>query len=73
MGCCKDCKDRVPNPNCHSTCERYLKEFEERKELNEKQREERSIISTIIGNNIRRARSRSNNKILSTYISHRSP
>ena len=21
---CKDCKDRVPEPNCHITCQKYI-------------------------------------------------
>lgn len=24
ISCCKDCKDRVVEPNCHMTCEKYL-------------------------------------------------
>lgn len=33
MSCCKDCLDRTPH--CHGTCERYLKECEERKAMKE--------------------------------------
>lgn len=32
FGCCKNCKDRCVEPNCHTTCERYLKEIREAKE-----------------------------------------
>lgn len=34
--CPKDCPDRCPEPNCHTTCELYLKAVEEIKTVNEK-------------------------------------
>lgn len=33
---CKDCKDRVAEPNCHTTCKRYL---EEKAKYNEKKQQ----------------------------------
>lgn len=33
---CYNCKDRTVAPNCHMTCELYLKEVEENKRLRQK-------------------------------------
>ena len=29
---CNNCKDRVSEPNCHATCEKYLQFAKQRKE-----------------------------------------
>lgn len=31
---CKDCPDRVVQPNCHMTCKKYLKEVEDNNKIN---------------------------------------
>lgn len=31
--CCKGCTERTAIPNCHMTCEKYLKFAEERKKI----------------------------------------
>lgn len=36
MACCKDCTERVLG--CHSTCERYINECEERERLKQMQK-----------------------------------
>lgn len=71
MACCKDCKDRVPFPNCHSTCERYLNEVKEHKRINAKRLKEKLEVSTIMKNNKQRTNKRSHNDIMSTNKSHR--
>ena len=45
-GPCKDCEERVAEPNCHSTCEKYLifeAENEVYKEMLQKGREQDSL------------------------------
>lgn len=39
---CKDCPDRVVQPNCHSTCEGYLARRKKYDEANEKRFKENS-------------------------------
>lgn len=53
---CKDCPDRVPEPNCHITCEKYLT-F---KRLKEEQKSEQVKIAKMeqIQNDIERDRIR---------------
>lgn len=41
---CKDCPDRSVTPNCHSTCEGYLKRVEKRKEISKKRKGESDYI-----------------------------
>jgi hypothetical protein len=31
--CCKDCKERTIEPNCHNVCERYLAEKEKGRQI----------------------------------------
>lgn len=41
-GCpCKGCDDRVPDPNCHGSCERYIAWKAKQHEKNENARKER--------------------------------
>lgn len=35
---CKDCPDRVAEPNCHMTCEKYLAEKEKDEAIREARR-----------------------------------
>lgn len=46
---CKGCEDRVPYPNCHSTCERYIewnkRHLEEKEAKSKKESEERTFTS----------------------------
>lgn len=37
---CKECGDRVPEPNCHGYCDRYIAWQAENRERNEKNRVE---------------------------------
>lgn len=53
---CKDCPDRVPEPNCHMTCEKYLT-FKRLKE-EEKQRQTETAIHEQRMNDIERDRIR---------------
>lgn len=66
-GCCYNCPDRTIEPNCHTTCERYLKDKKELFERNEKARECKKIKSTIEKNNKHRVNTRKNT-IFTTHV-----
>lgn len=38
---CRGCQDRVVEPNCHMTCERYLAFVEELERIKEEQKKEK--------------------------------
>lgn len=40
---CKDCPDRVAQPNCHSTCEGYIERQRKRREINEARYKQNAI------------------------------
>lgn len=64
MACCKDCKDRTVEPNCHMTCERYLKTKEQYIANNEMIKKNRSL-NGILGNlHERRKFARSTNGVI---------
>lgn len=54
---CKGCEDRVPYPNCHSTCERFIewnkRHIEKKDAIRKKESEERDITAYNIETSIR--------------------
>ena len=38
---CKNCPDRIPEPNCHITCEKYKEFLTEAKTVQEKEKKAR--------------------------------
>lgn len=49
--CCYNCESRYPN--CHSECNDYLKEYEERRELNQLKRNKKAISRYCVEKKIR--------------------
>lgn len=41
---CMDCPDRVADPNCHSTCEKYLKEKQVKDKI-KKRKEKDNVVN----------------------------
>lgn len=54
---CKGCEDRVPYPNCHMTCERFIewnkRHLEEKEAKSKKELEERIFTSYNVETSIR--------------------
>lgn len=54
---CKGCEDRVPYPNCHMTCERYIewnkRHLEKKEAIRKKELEERDITTYNIETSIK--------------------
>lgn len=53
---CKGCPDRVAEPNCHITCERYLTYVRLNKEMKDEIHKQKEIDAFIYSMNARRGR-----------------
>lgn len=56
--CCKDCPDRTIEPNCHSTCERYIKAIEEHHRIRQARIREKNADTYIAAHRAHKGRPR---------------
>ena len=62
INCCYKCPDRVADPNCHSTCEKYLTQKAEWDETREQIAKQKKIDGEITGTILRGVHQRQHTK-----------